>query len=402
MKPITYPGWLVGVLSVVAAGGWLVAWNVGKSAGGRSLAEDEGRLSKAGARAREERPISPATFISDGDTARLLSGFEAIHASAVPGKVNDKLVRACRGVLLDANVSRRARNYSLLLQLMRKEDGPALHEQFLELHREGKTYDEYKTMAVRWGEVDAAGAIHYLSSQVPLVFPGDDFRAIARGWAQTDPQAAMAWVEANPEMAREMNAKSAILDGWMREDQEGALKWIDRNMASMQPREYVDAVRLAFGVQVNGTTTSVESAAEWLTSLPKTDYSARAALIAWGSIQWSMGEMPYDKAAAVWAKVGGQDWMELQQFTEFSEAISRNRAADQGADGFFRALEKTWPADQITSQFSRWTTENPAQTLEWLSAAPSSAVTKAAIRGAVEALKETDPDAAAEWATKLN
>lgn len=401
MKSRSYPGWLVGVLSLVAAGGWLVAWNTGKTAGGGSSREEESRLSRAGGRTREERPISPATFIADGDTARLLSGFEAIHAGAEPGKVNEKLVRACRGVLLDANPQRRSRNYSLLLQLMRPEDGHALHEQFLELHREGKTYDEYKTLAGRWGEVDAAGAINYLSSQVPLVFPGDDFRAIAGGWARTDPQAALAWVDANPEMARQMNAKATVIEGWIREDQQAALKWMDRNLATMEPADYVNTVRLAFGVQVNASSTSVESAVDWLNSLPKTDFSGQASLFAWDSIQWSMGEMPYDKAAAVWAKVGGQEWMRFDQFAGFSGAISRNRVADQGMEGFLGALEKTWPAEQITSQFNRWTAENPEQTLGWLSEAPPSPVTKAAIRGAVATLEKTNPELAAQWAAKL-
>ncbi|GAA5120823.1 hypothetical protein GCM10023212_15040 [Luteolibacter yonseiensis] len=405
---------MVGALSVAAAGGWLVAWNMGKSAGAESLRQEETGSSKAGARAgaktgakegsksRADRGASPTTFIADGETARLLSGFEAIHAGAVPGKVNEKLIQACRGVLLDANQSRRSRNYSLLLQMMRPEDGSALHEQFLELHREGKTYDEYKTMATRWGEVDAAGALNYLTSQVPLVLPGDDFRAIARGWAHTDPQAALAWIEANPDTAKALNARSAVIEGWMREDQQEALGWLGKNLAKMEPRDFVEATRVAFGIQVNGTSTSVESAADWLNSLPQTPFTEQAAAIAWNSIQWSMGEMPYDKAAAVWAKVGGQEWMGFDQFEGFSGAISGNRTADRGMEGFLSALEKTWPAQEITSQFSRWTTQNPEQTLEWLSRAPMSPVTKAAIRGAVSSLQTNNPAAAAEWAAKLD
>lgn len=402
MASRTYPGWLVGILIVVAAGGWVSAWNMGKATGAESVRSDSGRVSKGGSRSREERPVSPATFIPDGETARLLSSFEAIHAAEVPGKVNEKLIRACHQALLDGNLQRRARNYSLLLQLMRPEDGPALHEQFLELHREGKTFDEYKLMAVRWGEVDAPGAIKYLSSQVPLVFPGDDFRAIARGWAQADPKAALAWVDANPEMAKEMNAKTTVMEGWMREDPAAALKWIDQNMASMQPREYLDTMRIALGGQINGADTGVEDAVAWLTSRPKTEISNRASAMAWESIQWGMGEMPYEKAAAVWAKVGGQEWMEFRQFAGFSRAISHSRVADQGMEGFLGALEKTWPTEQVTSQFNRWTVMDPKGTLDWLSKAPPSSVTRAAIQGAVEALKETDPDAAAEWAAKLN
>lgn len=397
------PAWLVGVLLAVSAGGWVLAWNLGKSAGIRTVREESGDADTAsGRKPRENRPVaSPASFIADPETSRLLSTFESIHAAAEPGKVNKKLVQACHAVLLDGNVVRRERNFSLLLQLMRPEDGPALHEQFLELHREGKTYDEYNTMATRWGEVDAPGAIKYLSEQVPFVLPAIDLRAIARGWGASDPVAAMDWVHANPDLNLEVDAKAAVMEGWMREDPAVALKWIERNREGMNPRDQMSAMRIALQGFINGGSTGAEDAANWLVSLPRNDAYQATALRAWDVVQPAMGEMPYEKAARIWAKVGSEDWMEFNRFAGFSGEISRNRMADRGMEGFLAALEKTWPAEQVTTQFSRWTTRNPGPTLEWLSHAPRSGVTDAAIRGAVNALESTDPAAAAEWSRKL-
>lgn len=389
-----YPDWMIGALAGVAVGGWLVAWSVG----GGDKNEGAGKDVKVSAAERSGGRVngkgSPLSFISDGDTARLLASFESIQAGAVDGEPNKKLIHAARGVLLDGNVQRRARNYSLLLELMRPEDGPALHEQFLELHREGKTYDEYKTLAGRWGQLDARGAIKYLSSQVPMRFPGDDFRAIARGWALEDPKDALAWVEDHPDMARQMNARATIVEGWMREDPAGALKWVEANLSSLEGMDYFEVVRLGFGGQINGESTAVEDAIAWLRDLPPSEMKAAAASHAWYSLQWAMGEMPYDKAASVWGKVVQEEWANIDQFADFSHAISGNRVADQGMQGFLAELEKTWPKEEISSRFARWTTENPQRTLNWLSQAPPSPVTQAALQGAVSALQDTNPEVA--------
>lgn len=395
------PDWLVGAIFLAAVAGWMVAWDVGREEKSRDPDAESQRQSKSSSRTRSERSSSPLAVISDGDTARLLSKFSEIHAAGTPGEVNQKLVHACRGVLLDGNANRRARNFSLLLELMRPEDGPALHDQFIELHREGKTYDEYKVMAARWGELDAEGAIQYISSKLPMVFPDYDFRAIARGWAGKDPQAALAWVDSNPEMAKQMNARVAVIDGWIREDPQAALRWIDANMASMEPREYFETMRVGMGGLITANGTGIDEAISWLTSRPKTQYSQQASMFAWRSMQWCLAEMRPERAAEVWSKVGSQEWMQFRDFREFSGSVSNNRLSSDGMNEVLGALGKTWPKEQVTSQFQRWATEDPGGTLEWLRSAPASDVTRAAIDGAVKALEQTNPSAAAELADKL-
>jgi hypothetical protein len=202
-------------LILVACSGWVVAWNVSRQHGAADGTADApgGNSGSRSSSKRDDRGASPADFVDDGPTARLLASFAEIEAGAVPGKPNEKLLHACRGALMDANLQRRERNYSLLLQLMRPEDGPALHELFLELHREGRAYGDYKTFASRWGEVDAAGALEYLDKQVPRVLPPPDFRAVVRGWGQKDPAAALKWMNDHPEMAQENDGRSAVVEG---------------------------------------------------------------------------------------------------------------------------------------------------------------------------------------------
>lgn len=402
MASRSYPGWLVGTLALAAIGGWLVAWNMGRPGKTTAREPEAAPQSRVGSRNRDGgRSVSPASVIADGETARLLSKFGEINAAGVPGKVNQKLLHACRAALLDGNVNRRARNFSLLLELMRPEDGPALHDQFIELHREGKTYDEYKVMAAHWGELDAEGAIQYISSKVPMVFPDFDFQAIARGWAQKDPQAALEWVKNNPEMAKQMNAKVAVIDGWIRDDPGAAMKWIDANMASMEPREYFETMKMGTSGLITANGTGIDDAISWLVSRPKTEYSQAASTFAWRSMQWCLAEMRPEKAAAVWGQVGGQEWMQFGDFKAFSGSVSNNRLSSDGMAGLLSALGTTWPKEQVTSQFQRWTTENPEATLQWLRNAPPSDVTRAAIGGAVKALEQTDPSAAAEWTERL-
>ncbi len=402
MASRTYPRPLTLVLILVACSGWVVAWNTSRqpAATTETKTKDATRESRTG-RSREGRNASPTGVVKDSATARILASLAEIDSAAEPGKANDKLIQACRGALTDGNRERRERNYSLLLQLMRPEDAPALHELFLDLHREGRTFDEYKTFAIRWGEVDAPGAMKYLTNQVPVRLPRDDFRAIARGWGQTDPAAALSWMNDNPQLSEKLGGKSALIQGWIREDAASALKWLDANKDSLPPRDYFESIQAAFSEQIVGSSTGVTDAVKWLSSLPEDGMSADAAGFAWQSIAWSFSEMPYDQAANVWAQVGDKPWMDFDQFAGFSHASANSRVADQGMEGFLTALEKTWPAEKVTGQFTRWSLQNSDQTAKWLEAAPPSAVTTAAIKGMVKALEQTNPDAAAIWAAKL-
>jgi hypothetical protein len=146
----------------------------------------------------------------------------------------------------------------------------------------------------------------------------------------------------------------------------------------------------------------VVEASSWLASLPDDGLANGAASHAWNAAQWCLGELSYDKAASVWAKVGAEPWMSLEQFQRFSTMSSRNRAADQGLDGFLSALDKTWPAEEVTSQFDRWATQNPEATMDWLETAPTSAVTRAGIQGLVKALQRINPAEAAKWSDRIN
>ena len=398
--PVSKP--LIIVMVLVASSGWVVAWNASRQPnpgenGGAKGAALNGRSGSN----REDQGASPANFVKDGATARLLSSFAEIDAGAVSGRPNETLLHACRGALTDANIQRRERNYSLLLELMRPEDGPALHELFLELHREGRAYGDYKTFATRWGEIDAEGALKYLNDQVPKVLPAPDFRAIARGWGQKDPVAALKWMSENPEMAADLNGRPAVLEGWMRENPTEASGWLQANMQTLQPEEAFECIRIGMTEQVNGATTDVMQAATWLAALPDDPLSALSASRAWDTAQWSLGELPYDKAAELWSKVADEPWLNFGQFRHFSGAISHSRVASDGMNGYLQALEKTWPQERITAQFQRWAQKEPAVIAAWLEEAPDSAVTQAGIKGLVQVLEASDPTTAAAWAERL-
>lgn len=403
MASRTYPGSVVAVLMLVACSGWVVAWNASRGkaeAGVEAKGRESGRESRTG-RSREGRNPSATGVVKDSETAKLLANLAEIDAAGESGKVNAKLIQACRGALTDGNRERRGRNYSLLLQLMRPEDAPALHELFLDLHREGRTFDEYKPFATRWGEVDPAGAMKYLTSEVPMRLPRDDFRAIARGWGQSDPETALNWMNQNPDLANGLGGRSAILEGWVRENTSEALKWLEGNKSSLEPREYFESVRVAFSEQIVGSQSGATDAVAWLAKLPDDGMNGPAAAYAWGTIAWSFGEMPYDKAAAIWAQVGDKPWMDFRQFAGFSNGAANSRVADQGMEGFLNALEKTWPEEKITEQFVRWSMEDGEGTAAWLENAPAGAVTNAALKGMVKALEQSNPDAARMWQAKI-
>lgn len=402
MPKRSYPGALVAVLGVIACSGWIVAWRAAGPAKDSSAETKGGDSAEGRGKDRGDgRSASTASFIKDPATARLLASFEEISAAAVPGKVNERLVHACRGVLMDNDVTRRERNYGLLLELMRAEDGAALHELFLELHREGRAFGEYKALAVRWGALDAQGALDFLRAQVPMVLPRDDVRALARGWGKTDPVAAMKWMGDNPELGIELSGRTSIMEGWMKTDPSSALSWLDQNRQTLQPKEYIECVRMAFPEQIHGATTDLTTATDWLAGLPDEGYSGFAALHAWNGAQWSLGELPYERAAEVWGKVGSEPWMGFREFRGFTDVHSNNRSSGEGMEGYLEALGKSWPEDKIVSQFERWTEKDPNATLEWLESAPEGTVTTAGLRGAIQALEKTDPAAAAEWARRL-
>lgn len=158
---------------------------------------------------------------------------------------------------------------------------------------------------------------------------------------------------------------------------------------------------MAFSGQIFAGSADLGSAASWLSALPDDEVSNTAAGQAWRNVQWALKQLPYEKSADLWAKVGSEPWMGFEQFMEFSSFSSNNYVAHGGLDGFLDALGKTWPEDKITAQFERWSMSDPGEAMEWLDEAPSTPVTKGAIRGLVKTLEQTDPETAASWSAKL-
>ena len=398
-----YPGSVVLALAVFACSGWAFALlkggsnqNTGSGADGKASA----RSSRTSSR-DNSRSDAAATAINDPVTSKLMRDLAEIKAAAVPGQVNQALINACRNVLNDSNPRRRDRNYGLLLELMRPEDASTLHELFLELHAQGRTFAEYGNFATRWGEVDPEGALDYLTNERFFWLPPRDFSSVVRGWGVTDPLAAMKWIDDHPDVSGTMGGHVAVLEGWVREDPTAALKWLSSQGAAMDPSEYINASRVAFLEQVQGPNAGLDAAISWITSLQDDGLDAYAARIAWDSSQWCMGELNYESAAKVWSQVGDKPWIGFDQFRNFSESIGRSRTADQGSAGFLKALGATWSEQKITDRFAEWTEQDPAATSEWLANAPDTKVTQAAISGMIRSLQETDPDAAAQWRERL-
>ncbi len=403
MPARTYPGSLVAILAVVACSGWIVAWR--SSAPAEAEAKIPGKVEKSNSRASSRtggRDGSGAANVADPATARLLATYDELVSRNSDGKPNKKLVEACRDVLKDNDNARRARNFGLLLELARPEDAPAIHKMFAELHAEGRAFDEYKNFAMRWGMVDAVGAMEFLKTQhKDGIIPRGDVRALAFGWGKVDPQAALKWMDENSAEAERSGGRVGIVDGWLKTDPTSAAQWISANEAKLGPSAYAECVGYAFSAHIFSGSTDLAGGASWLAALPDDETSNAAAAYSWQRMQWALIALPYDKAAEVWSKVGNEPWMDFEQFENFSKTTSNSIAAERGMEGYLEALGKRWPEDKVSSQFERWSMESPDETMAWLEKAPSTPVTKAAIRGLVKTLEQTDPAAAATWSAKL-
>lgn len=405
---------ITGVLVVLAISGWTVAWKRG-GAGDGEAEKPRGNAAESGMKRQrsESRGDSPVNYIKDESTARMLASFAEIANAAVPGEVNEKLIHACRGALMDSDVSRRERNLAMLLELMRSEDGPAMHDLFIDLHKEGRLFAGYKNFAMRWGALDAPAAIAYLSKAAKdaagdesgdrtIAMPREDFVALARGWGKSDPNAAFKWLDENPELALAFGGRPAVMEGWMKQDVEGALGWLKANGSKLDNRERMECTRIALQEQIVAAKTDYRVAADWLAALPDDEQFAPAAHMAWEANAWTFGELPAEKAAEAWAKVGSEPWMNFGQFANFCGTVSHNRFSEGvGMDGFLDALGKNWPEDRVNSQFENWARQSPKVTLKWLESAPDTAFTKSAIRGAIKGLETSNPEAAAVLAGKL-
>ena len=371
-----------------------MAWKKGRDAEAAATSEHGGGKDTSNTKRHRSgsREGSVADMIHDEKTAQLIASFDEIQAGAVPGKVNAKLIHALRGVLTDGDLLRRERNHSLLLEIMRQEDFPALHELYLEMHRDnGRAFGEYKTFAAKWGEIDPEGAFAYLQAQKPQVLPSDDLKALMRGWGKTDPESALSWVEENPELSQRFGARMALMEGWLRSDPQAATNWLAKNRTTLDPGVYIECVRMGLIEQIHGASTDIQGAVDWLTGLPDDGINGMAASHAWNTSQWCLSELTYETAASVWGKLGNEPWMDFGQFQHFANVTSRTRTASEGMAGFFAELEKTWPQEKIVQQFERWAGTDPDRVANWLENAPASPVTDAARAGLEKAVASLHP-----------
>ncbi|MEO7099339.1 MAG: hypothetical protein ABI162_08250 [Luteolibacter sp.] len=389
-------------ISTFAISGWAVAWmaHVHKpEMPAVPEKEKSARTREARADDRHRESGDAAKLVTDAPFARLLASISEISSAARPGEPNQKLLDACRKALTNADAERRRRDFYLLMELMRPEDAAAMHQQFLELHREGRGFaPEYATFAHRWGEIDGSGALDYMMAEKPFRLPPPDFQYLIRGWGTTDPQAALGWLKQHPDMNTNMDGRFALMEGWIRDDPASATRWMTSE--NMSPNELVRCVSGGTLQQLYGP--GLTEAAKWLSELPDDGGPmSTAARVGWRSIQIQLGQLSYDQASTAWCQVAGASWMTLDDFNRFGQNLSHATENTEGFPGYLNAIAAKWPADQVSQKFEQWAAANPESTIAWLTNSPDSALLKPALEGALRALEKSNPDEAAQLRSRL-
>ncbi len=349
------------VLAVFAAAGW--GWG-GYQAFGKAGSVNPAGSSTLAVRTSlrsDARSPSISSLLPTARSARLFSSLDEIAAEP-KGGVNKKLMVAMRTTLADNDPSRRGRDFALLLDLMRPEDALAVHDLFLELHRDGQTYGEYAPFANRWGQIDGAGALESLMNEKPMRLPPHDFRNIITGWSTNDPQAALAWMKDHPDVPGSDTSFDAVIQGWINLDRDAATSYLIDHQISMGDR--VRAVRNAADEILSGS--GVDATVNWLTSFPPNRENNIAATAALDAIGWRLNELPYDKAANVWANLSKNSIGRIEQLERFAEASASAREATNGSRGFIDALSTTWPVEQAVLRFSTWSQQDPERVKNFL------------------------------------
>lgn len=375
--------------------GWLVAL----SGNGKDAADSTTNTKSVRERGFPDRrpkpdPRNPSRWVSDPSFAQLLSSLSDISKSAPSGDPNPKLLNACKLALSNPDPQRRARDFNLLIELMRPEDAAAIHQQFLEIHKSGKGYGpEYGAFAKRWGEIDAPGALDFLMSEKPFRLPVLDFQEVARGWGQTDPKAAIEWMKQHPEMAASMDGRYALLDGWFRIDPTAATQWMLSE--KMPARELAHCI--SGGAWQQLFSQDAVQAAKWLSQLPD-DHGeiSMATREGWRVIQMQLNQLSFDQASTAFSQIAGASWVGLEEFKNFGNLVSRATANSEGMTGFLNSVASKWPADQVTLKFEEWAVGNPDATREWLLNSPDSALLGPALKGAIRAFEENGMQDSAE------
>ncbi len=310
---------------------------------------------------REARPSSISSLLPTARSARLFNSLDEIAAEP-KGGVNKKLMAAMRTTLADNDPTRRGRDFALLLDLMSPEDAAAVHDLFLELHRDGQTLGEYAPFANRWGQIDGAGALESLMNEKPMRLPPQDFRNIIIGWSTNDPQSALAWMKDHPDVPSSRTNFDAVIQGWINLDRDAATRYLVDQPLSMNDR--VRATRNAADEILTGS--GIDATVNWLTSFLPNQENNIAATAALDAIGWRLNELPYDKAANVWTSLSKNSIGRIDQLERFANASASARQATNGSRGFIDALATTWPVEQAATRFSTWSEQDPERVKNFL------------------------------------
>jgi hypothetical protein len=355
------PNLAIPVLAILAAAGW--GWGIYQSStrsGGANPAGTGEAPGRTSAR-REARSSSIAALLPTARSAQLFASLDEI-AGEPKGAVNQKLLAAMRTTLADNDPTRRNRDFAILLDLMRPEDALAVHNLFLEFHRDGQTFGEYAPFANRWGQIDGAGALEALMNEKPMRLPPRDLRNIIAGWSTKDPQSALSWIRDHPDVPGASFSFDAVIQGWINLDRDAATHYLLSNPLSINDR--IRATGNAADEILSGS--GIEATVNWLVSFPATGENNLAATNALSGISWRLGELPYDKAAGAWATLSKNSIGGIDQLDRFTQASAEARTATQGTRGFIDALAEKWPVDQAVSSFATWSQRNPARVKRYL------------------------------------
>ena len=216
------------------------------------------------------------------------------------------------------------------------------------------------------------------------------------GWGTTDPEKALAWIESNPEQFTGFNAYRPMLVGWINTDPVAATAWLQHQ--KLEPQQITECVGGAMLDKIYSD--GLEGASEWLASLPNQNPDmAMAARAGWLNNTRFLGNLDATQAAAAWSQVGSEPWMNPQDFQRFCTSVSASNGGS--LDGFVEQLSTRWPAGKASSQFERWTAEDPSVVGALLANMPPSKLRNAGIEGMIRQLDQTDPSLAEAWRKQL-
>ncbi|MDB6078120.1 MAG: hypothetical protein JWO82_1867 [Akkermansiaceae bacterium] len=389
------PNLAIPALAILAAAGW--GWGIYQSATRSHEASPAGTADASGrpSARREARGSSIAALLPTARSAQLFASLDEI-AGEPKGAVNKKLLTAMRTTLSDNDPTRRNRDFAILLDLMRPEDALAVHNLFLEFHRDGQTFGEYAPFANRWGQIDGAGALDALMNEQPMRLPPRDLRNIIAGWSRNDPQSALTWIKDHPEVPGASFSFDAVIQGWVNVDRDAATRYLLDHPLSMNDR--VRATGNAADEILSSS--GIEATVNWLVSFPPTGENNIAANSALNGISWRLGELPYDKAADAWATLSKNSIGGIDQLGRFTEASAEARTATQGTRGFIDALAEKWPVEQAVSSFATWSQQNPVEVKNYLTQYGDSPYIKSISQGLaakgvdLSLVPQEEPDAA--------